>query len=436
MMNGYTIMVTRKFLTAAGIGAALVLAAACTVHKTETPSLTGPSGLGTNVTITVSPDVLTRDGASQSVVTVTATNANGQPIPNLSLRLAVLNESGQVTDALGTLSAQNVVTNGSGQANAVFTAPAGIPGVTSSTTVEVGATPAGSDFGNETMRVAQIQLTPQGVIGAPPSSLKPDFSPLSATLGDTTVFSATVVDSTGANAINKVTSLNWNFGDGATATGQTATHTFTAPGSFPVTLTITDLQGSTAFVTHSVTVGQGQLPTATFEFSPAGPVVGAPIHFNATGSTAAPGHVITAFAWNFGDGTLGSGPLVDHTYTQSGTYTVTLKVTDDAGRASTLFTKAVDVGSGVPVADFTFSPSAPHVGQTVTFDGSITKPAAGRTIVRYDWTFDDGTTATTTSPTVTHVYGAASTYNVRLVVTDDQGKVSVPAATHPVVVSP
>lgn len=429
-------MANNRLLTAAGIAAALALVAGCSVHKQEAPSLTGPSGLGTTLTISVSPDVLARDGASQSLVTVTAIGPNGQALPNLPLRLDVLNASGQITDALGTLSAKNLVTNGSGQATAVFTSPAGIPGLTVATTVEIGATPSGTDFSNETMRVAQIQLVPPGVIGAPPSLLKPDFTVPSPTVGDSTVFTATVVDSKGNDAHNEVTQFNWSFGDGGTQSGQSVTHTFTSPGIFPVTLTITDLQGGVGFVTHSVTVGQGQLPTATFVFSPSDPVVGSPIHFNASGSTAAPGHVITVFAWNFGDGTLGDSALIDHTYSQAGAYTVTLKVTDDAGRKSTLFSTTVNVGNGVPQADFAFSPSAPHVGQTVTFDGSLSKPSTGRTIVRYDWTFDDGTTATTTGPTVTHIYGAASTYNVRLVVTDDQGKVSVPAATHAVVVSP
>src|SRR6185312_15025117 len=147
-----------------------------------------------------------------------------------------------------------------------------------------------------------------------------------------------------ANAVNQVSSFQWNFGDGSTASGQTVTHAFTSPGNFPVTLTITDALGRTAFITQSVTVGQGQVPTAAFVTSPTSPIVNQTINFNASGSTAAPGHTITTFAWNFGDGTLGDGALVTHAYSQTGSYTVTLKVTDDAGRKSTLASQTIVVG--------------------------------------------------------------------------------------------
>lgn len=420
-------MANNKLLTAAGIAAAVALAAGCSVHKQEAPSLTGPSTLGMNVTITVSPDVLTRDGASQSLVTVTVTGPTGQPLPNQSLRLDVLNESGQITDALGTLSARNVVTNSNGQATAIFTAPAAIPGLSATTIVNIGATPSGTNFGNETMRVAQLQLVPQGVIGAPPSLLRPDFAPPSPTVGDNAVFTATVVDSTGADARNQVTSFKWDFGDGGTASGQSVTHTFTSPGVFPVTLTITDLGGSVAFVTHSITVGQGQLPTAQIVMSPASPVVNQTVNFNGSGSTAAPGHTIVDFAWTFGDGATGSGPIVTHAYTQAGTYTVTLQTTDDAGRKSTLASQSVTVTNGNPVAQITVQPPSGSVTTTFSFIGSQSTAAPGRTIVSYEWNFGDNTTGS--GATTSHRYAAQGTYTVTLTVTDDQGKTGIATAT-------
>lgn len=425
-MNGYRTMANKRLLTAAGIAAALALVAGCSVHKQEAPSLTGPSGLGTNITITVSPDVLTRDGASQSLVTVTVTGPTGQAVANQSVRLDVLNENGQVTDALGTLSAKNVVTNGNGQATAIFTAPAAIPGVAVTSVVQIGATPSGTNFSNETMRMAQLELVPKGVIGAPPSSLKPDFTPPTATVGDNAVFTATVVDSKGADARSQVTEFNWDFGDGSTGFGASTTHTFTSPGVFPVTLEITDAQGSIGFVTHSVTVGQGQLPTATFVFSPTNAVVGSPIHFNASASTAAAGHVITVFAWNFGDGTLGDQALIDHTYTQAGTYTVTLKVTDDAGRKSALTTQTITVTTDAPTAKFTATPNpativAPATTASVSFDGTSSTATSGHTIVRYDWSWGDGSSTSNGPAALSHTF-SAGTYPVTLTVTDDAGK--------------
>src|SRR5450759_1555846 len=105
-----------KFGTALAVAGAFALAA-CTVHKQATPSLTGPSELGMSVTVEVSPDVLTQDGASQSLVTITVRDANGQPVRNVALR-ANITVNGVITD-FGTLSARNVVSDAHGKASLV-----------------------------------------------------------------------------------------------------------------------------------------------------------------------------------------------------------------------------------------------------------------------------------------------------------------------------
>jgi hypothetical protein len=64
--------------TVAALAAALLLSA-CTTKEQETPPLSGPSELSTAINISVSPDVLRQDGASQSLVTITAS-------PNTSWR--------------------------------------------------------------------------------------------------------------------------------------------------------------------------------------------------------------------------------------------------------------------------------------------------------------------------------------------------------------
>ena len=73
------------------------------------------------------------------------------------------------------------------------------------------------------------------------------------------------------------------------------------------------------------------------------------------------------------------------------------------------------------MASFTYSPEKPLVGETVTFDASVSTPNSG-TITSYTWDFDDGSPiATETEPTTTHIYATYGTFNVTLTVTDSEG---------------
>src|SRR5688500_17476946 len=59
-------------------------------------------------------------------------------------------------------------------------------------------------------------------------------------------------------------------------------------------------------------------------------IEGSAIAFDGSGSTDE-GNDIVSYAWNFGDGTTGTGPTPEHTYAVMGTYTVSLRVTDAEG---------------------------------------------------------------------------------------------------------
>lgn len=76
-----------------------------------------------------------------------------------------------------------------------------------------------------------------------------------------------------------------------------------------------------------------------------------------------------------------------------------------------------------PIARFTFEAGAP--GSPTTFDASSSTPSplspASVTIVRYDWDFGDGTTATTSDPIIQHTYAIAGDYTVVLTVTNSAG---------------
>jgi len=318
--------------TVAASAAVLLTVAGCTMHEQEAPALSGPSEYSTSIAISIAPDVLTQDGASQSLVTVTARDANGQPLRNVSLRAEVA--IGGVHADFGTLSARNLVTGNDGRATVVYTAPsAPAVAVDNGTLVDIVITPVGSDFNNTTPRTAAIRLVPPGIV-VPPDGLKPafTFTPTGPVDSQPVLFDASASSSAAANPI---AGYSWNFGDGGRGTGVTASHSYATAGTYVVTLTLSDALGRTAQKSDSVSVSAGVSPTAAFTSSPSDSLVNQPVNFNAAGSKPAPGRTIRSYAWDFGDGTFGSGITTSHAYGLPRSYVVTLTVTDDSGKKGT-----------------------------------------------------------------------------------------------------
>ncbi len=320
------------------------LANGCTMKSQEAPKLTGPSELGTSVSVSVSPDVLTQDGGSQSLVTVTAYDQNGKPLRNLSLRSEIY--VGGVIADFGTLSARSVVTGSDGRATFVYTAPAAPagPAVDLNTTVNIAVTPIGTDYANSLPRVATIRLVPAGIV-VPPDGLQPYFTVTPNTVADhqTALFDACGDPTrTCAPGNNPIVSYTWDFGDGKTASGRTVSHAYSVAGTYVATLRVTDGIGRSASTTQSITVGAASGPTAAFDVSPTDPLVSQPVNFNAAASTAPAGRRIDSYTWDFGDGTFGSGQIVSHSYGLPRSYTVVLTVNDDTGKKATT-SKAVSV---------------------------------------------------------------------------------------------
>ena len=88
-------------------------------------------------------------------------------------------------------------------------------------------------------------------------------------------------------------------------------------------------------------------PAANFNFSPSDPIVGDVVSFDASSSSDSDGS-IASYAWNFGDANTGSGQFVTHAFAASGTYSVTLTVTDNEG-AQDSRTRTVSVGTSEDV---------------------------------------------------------------------------------------
>jgi len=170
-------------------------------------------------------------------------------------------------------------------------------------------------------------------------------------------------------------------------------------------------------------------PQASFTYTPLEPYVNMSVTFDASSSTAEGyNDTIIKYEWNFGDGTpkvTETTPTTTHVFTEVGTYTVTLNVTDNEGLWC-LTSKPITIKPPTgPTASFTWSPSAPGVNQTVTFDASESLPGWNGTaqtpIISYEWNFGDGNTTIVTTPTITHIYTIEGNYTVTLIVTDTNG---------------
>jgi gliding motility-associated-like protein len=140
---------------------------------------------------------------------------------------------------------------------------------------------------------------------------------------------------------------------------------------------------------------------------------------------------ITSWAWNFGDGQTSALQNPSHTYTQIGTYTVTLTVAGNTGCIASVATKTINI-SALPVAAFSFStPDCLTKAVTIT-DQSTT---ANGTITSRLWDYGDGATETkTSSTTFEHLYSTAGTYSIKLTITNSGGCTAI--STKNITISP
>lgn len=169
--------------------------------------------------------------------------------------------------------------------------------------------------------------------GTPPANLPPVASFTQSISNLSVNFSDTSTDSDGS-----IASRNWNFGDGTSASTANPAKTYTTAGSYTVTLTVTDNQGASTSISKAITVTApaNVPPVAQFNTS----VSGLTVTF--TDQSSDSDGSIASRSWNFGDGSTSTATSPVKTYSASGTYAVSLTVTDNRG-ASTTNTRNVTV---------------------------------------------------------------------------------------------
>ncbi|MCX7830675.1 MAG: C10 family peptidase [Acidobacteria bacterium] len=122
------------------------------------------------------------------------------------------------------------------------------------------------------------------------------------------------------------------------------------------------------------------------------------------------------YAWDFGDGTTGTGQFPSHIYSNPGSYTVTLTTTDSLGQTSQDNHLKINVTSSTGLsATAQASTTSGKVPLSVDFTAVA---QGGVPSYTYIWNFGDGSSETTTNATITHIYTTPGTYTASLTVKD------------------
>ncbi|RXA17603.1 PKD domain-containing protein [Methanosarcina sp. MSH10X1] len=230
-------------------------------------------------------------------------------------------------------------------------------------------------------------------------------------------------------------SWNWDTGDGIYSKhAMNATHTFTKPGVYTVSLTVTNGAGSdTVSKTDYITVlstpeapevsEHPEKPTATFTSDVTAGYAPLGVQFKSE-TTGNP----TSYYWIFEPETSNDWnsrhPVTAvHTFKKPGVYTVSLVVTNSAGSYTvtepdyiTVLDPAAPVPAQKPAASFTADVTSGKVPLEVRFADTGT----GGAPASWYWNFGDGTHSTD-AKTATHTFTSPGTYTVTLTVTNDAG---------------
>jgi PKD repeat protein len=235
-----------------------------------------------------------------------------------------------------------------------------------------------------------------------------------------------------ATAARPDATYTWDFGNGQrtapTPGGVTVTEDFDTPGTYTVTLTVSDATGTTS-AQQQLTVSWAP-PSASFTIDgyeqpyswavkPAQTVT-----FKDTSSSG--NALLSSWVWDFGDGSSARGTSVSHVYAHDGAYQVTETVADTHGMSSQVtYRLLVDTA---PSASFRL-PARPLAGQRLTFDAGVSRPAGAAALTDYSWDFGDGsadyygdgTSDFGAKPLATHTFDSPGMYEVTLYVTDAAG---------------
>lgn len=200
----------------------------------------------------------------------------------------------------------------------------------------------------------------------------------------------------------------WDFSNGRdTVTTDTTSRIYNNPGNYSVRLILTDNVGCKDTLLKQNLI-EARKATASFIATDTSACIGETIHFSNTSQ----GQNLT-YEWDFGDNTGSTSRNPGKSYGQTGNYTVSLIVTDDAGCKDTMI-KTAYVKIKKPAASFTMNDS---FSICPPLNVVFTNTTAG--VNSWQWIFGDGTGSVLQNPVAT--YTMPGIYNIRLIATNSDG---------------
>ena len=389
-----------------------------------------------NGTYTVTLTVTDSKGAASSAVTTTATIANVVPVVTLPVNQTATGGSAYSLSATFSDAGVNdspwgyAIDWGDGTAPTTGSATSQSAGITASHTYAGGGTDTvrvtvtdkdgGAGTAKTPVTVATINHPPTAVAGGP----------YTGTEGAAVVLNGSGSSDPDGDAITYA----WSFGDGATGTGATPSHTYADNGTYTVSLTVTDSKGAaSSAVTTTATIANA-IPVVTLPANQAA-TAGIAYSLSATFSDAGVNDSPWSYSIDWGDGsapTTGSATsqaaaiTASHTYAAGGTDTLRMTVTDKDGGAAAAKTPVAVAAVNHPPTAAVGGPYSGNEGAPVSLNGSGSSDPDGDALT-YAWSFGDGSTGTGATPS--HAYADNGSYTVSVTVTDSKGASSTAATT-------
>jgi PKD repeat protein len=231
----------------------------------------------------------------------------------------------------------------------------------------------------------------------------------------------------------QIVNYEWDFNEDGIydAEGDVAEYEFIEPGAISVKLRITDNNGEYSSAENIINVKSDETIKAVISNTPEDEVLvpQRSYQFDASDSISDEG-TITSYEWNFGDGSPKVGRKVTHTYDNEGLYTITLKLTDDAGnvrsyeRDYTVSASASGLFARIQSTP-TSNASGDIVGLAPLRLNLDAGGSSGGDIVDFQWDFDGDGQFDDSGQTVDHVYTSPGEYDLQLKIISSDDKTAI-----------